>query len=150
MSLLEQMYKDILVSHQQRPRNRGRLEVRTHTAHGHNPSCGDQLDIDLRIEGETILELRFIGQGCAISQASASLMTTALIGKSVAEARAIAADFSAMLRSGQNNDTLGELNALVGVSKLYTRVKCAMLAWQTLEIALNSSEVSPTADQSLA
>jgi nitrogen fixation protein NifU and related proteins len=136
MTLLEQMHKEILLSHQQRPRNRGRLEDKTHTAHGHNPSCGDELDVDVRLEGQTILEVRFVGTGCTISQASASLMTAMLTGKTVPEARAIAAQFSAMLRTGQTDDTLGELNALVGVSKLHTRVKCAMLAWQTLEVAL--------------
>jgi nitrogen fixation protein NifU and related proteins len=137
MTLTEQMHKEILMSHQQRPRHRGRLEDKTHTAHGHNPSCGDALDIDLRLEGETILEVRFVGQGCTISQASASLMSAALTGKTIAEARAIAASFGTMLRTGQMDETLGELNALVGVSKLHTRVKCAMLAWQTLEVALS-------------
>lgn len=148
MSLIEQIYKEILLEHQQRPRNHGRLKVHTHSAHGNNPSCGDALDIDLRIEGDLIVELRFLGQGCTISQASASLMTTILTGKTLSEARAIAADFSAMLQTGQTNDSLGDLNALVGVSKLHTRVKCAMLAWQTLEVAL--LEVSPTLNQSLA
>jgi nitrogen fixation protein NifU and related proteins len=139
MTLLEQMHKEILLSHQQRPRNRGRLESKTHTAHGHNPSCGDELDLDLRLEGETILEVRFLGQGCTISQASASLMTAMLTDKTLSEARDIAARFTAMLRTGQMDDALGELNALVGVSKLHTRVKCAMLAWQTLEVALANS-----------
>jgi nitrogen fixation protein NifU and related proteins len=137
MTLLEQMHKDILMSHQQRPRHRGRLEDKTHTAHGHNPSCGDQLEVDLRLEGDTILEVRFVGQGCTISQASASLMTAALTGKTIAEARDIAASFGTMLRTGQMIETLGDLNALVGVSKLHTRIKCAMLAWQTLEVALS-------------
>jgi nitrogen fixation protein NifU and related proteins len=136
MTLLEQMHKEILLSHQQRPRNRGRLEDKTHSAHGQNPSCGDELDIDLRLEGQTILEVRFVGTGCTISQASASLMTAMLTGKTVLEARDVAAQFSAMLRTGQTCDALGDLNALVGVSKLHTRVKCAMLAWQTLEVAL--------------
>jgi nitrogen fixation protein NifU and related proteins len=140
MTLLEQMHKDILVSHQQRPRHRGRLEDKTHSAHGHNPSCGDELDIDLRLEGDNILEVRFVGQGCTISQASASLMSAALSGKTTAEARDIAASFGLMLRTGQMVESLGDLNALVGVSKLHTRVKCAMLAWQTLEVALGQPE----------
>jgi nitrogen fixation protein NifU and related proteins len=148
MTLLEQMHKEILMSHQQRPRHRGRLEDRTHTAHGHNPSCGDALDVDVQLEGDRILEVRFLGQGCTISQASASLMSVALTNKSISEARDIAASFGVMLRTGQMLEALGDLNALVGVSKLHTRVKCAMLAWQTLEVALGQREASSAATQS--
>ncbi|MEY4529518.1 MAG: hypothetical protein RLZZ156_239 [Deinococcota bacterium] len=136
MSLLEQMYKEILLEHQKRPRNTGRLENKTHAEKGHNPSCGDELDLELRIENNIITEVRFFGRGCTISQASASLMTVAIEGKSITQAQEIASAFGLMLRTGQPDSSLGDLNALVGVAKLHTRVKCATLAWQTLELAL--------------
>ncbi len=136
--LLEQMYKEILLEHQKRPRNYGSLEQRTHTAKGHNPSCGDELTLDLQLEHDQIISLRFAGRGCTISQASASLLTVAITGKTIAEAQAIATAFGIMIRTGQTDSSLGDLNALVGVAKLHTRVKCATLAWQTLELALST------------
>jgi nitrogen fixation protein NifU and related proteins len=135
MSLLEQMYKEILLEHQKRPRNTGQLENKTHGEKGHNPSCGDELTLELRLENNIIAEVRFVGRGCTISQASASLMTVAIAGKTISQALEIANAFGAMLRTGQTNLSLGDLNALVGVAKLHTRVKCATLAWQTLELA---------------
>lgn len=130
------IYKEILLEHQKRPRNYGRLTQKTTSQTGHNPSCGDSLELELLLEADRIVELRFVGKGCTISQASASLMTVALHGKTIPEARELATAFSAMLRTGQTDSSLGDLNALVGVSKLHTRVKCALLAWQTLELAL--------------
>ncbi len=140
MSLLEQMYKEILLEHQKRPRNLGRLEHKTHAEKGHNPACGDKLELQLRLENNTIAEVRFLGQGCTISQASASLMTVAITGKTVTQALEIANAFGIMLRTGQPDSSLGDLNALVGVAKLHTRVKCATLAWQTLEVALGNQQ----------
>jgi nitrogen fixation protein NifU and related proteins len=136
MSFVEQMYKEILLEHQKRPRNTGRLEHKTHAEKGHNPSCGDELELELRIENDLIAEVRFLGRGCTISQASASLMTVAITGKTTFQALEIASAFGMMLRTGQADSSLGDLNALVGVAKLHTRVKCATLAWQTLELAL--------------
>jgi nitrogen fixation protein NifU and related proteins len=141
VSLLEQMYKEILLEHQKRPRNTGRLEHKTHAQTGHNPSCGDELALDLRLENQIIAEVRFTGRGCTISQASASLMTVAIAGKTITEALEIANAFGIMLRTGQPNSSLGDLNALVGVAKLHTRVKCATLAWQTLELALGMAKI---------
>lgn len=135
-ALLEQMYKEILLEHQKRPRNYGHLEHKTHTNQGHNPSCGDQISLELQIQDNCIVAVRFSGRGCTISQASASLMTVAIEGKTIAEASSIAQAFGAMLHTGQADSSLGDLNALVGVAKLHTRVKCATLGWQTLELAL--------------
>ncbi len=135
-ALLEQMYKEILLDHQRNPRNHGKLEPATRTEFGHNPSCGDQLEINLLLEQDCITAIRFTGRGCTISQASASLMTNAIQGKSKSEALGIAQAFTQMLRTGESNSSLGDLNALIGVAKLHARVKCALLAWQTLELAL--------------
>ena len=136
MSLLEPLYRDLLLEHYKRPRNRGRLEPHSHRAEGLNPSCGDELELFLRVEGGLIAGLSFLGEGCAISQATASLMTEALTGKSVPEALELAEKFRAMLRGDAPDPALGELKTLQGVSKLHARVKCAALAWTTLEQAL--------------
>ncbi len=138
--LLEQMYKEILLEHQQRPRNYGTLEPKSHAATGHNPSCGDELQLDLQLEQGRIRQARFTGRGCTISQASASLMTVAIMGRTTEEALAIAAAFGLMIQTGQTDSSLGDLNALVGVAKLHTRVKCATLAWQTLTLALSEAK----------
>jgi nitrogen fixation NifU-like protein len=139
MSFLEDMYKAIILEHYKNPRNRGRLEHATVTQPGHNPSCGDTLELQLLVEGETIKDVKFDGHGCAISQASASLMTQAIKGKSLHEGLALSEKFQAMIRGEEpDTDALGDLTALQGISKLHARVKCATLAWQTLEVAAES------------
>ena len=135
MSFLEEMYKAIILEHYKSPRNRGRLEAPTITQAGHNPSCGDELELQLLVEEGAIRDVRFDGHGCAISQASASLMTQALKGKPLPEALELAAKFQAMIRGAEPDPALGDLAALQGISKLHARVKCATLAWSTLEVA---------------
>jgi nitrogen fixation protein NifU and related proteins len=135
MSFLEDMYKAIILEHYKTPRNKGHLEHPTVTQSGHNPTCGDQLELELMVEDGLIKDVRFDGRGCAISQASASLMTQAIKGKPVTEALEIGSKFQAMIRGEEPDASLGDLTALQGVSKLHARVKCATLAWQTLEVA---------------
>ncbi len=140
MSELDDLYQDIILNHNKRPRNYGKLATATHQAEGHNPLCGDEVTVYVHLDGDTITDVSFDGQGCAISKASASLMTTRLKGRTLAEVRNLAQEVRAML-AGQDEDEpdlekLGDLAALAGVRKYAVRVKCATLAWHTLEAAL--------------
>lgn len=137
MALLEQLYKELILEHYKNPRNKGTLPPPRLHAEGLNPSCGDELELFLRVEDGVISDVKFIGEGCAISQASASLMTQAIKGKPVGEALALSADFKAMIRGAPPAASLGELAMLQGIAKLHARVKCATLAWVTLEQALS-------------
>ena len=138
MSLLAELYKGVVLEHNARPRNYGVLEPHDLGIEGANPSCGDELTLYLRFDGDRIDAAGFTGQGCAISRASASLMTEALAGLDRDAARDLAADFKAMIHGGDATPSLGDLVALQGVSRLHARVKCATLAWVTLEEALAS------------
>lgn len=139
-SAMQALYKEVVLEHYRRPRNFGDLSGATHAEGGHNPSCGDQLQLMLRLDGDRIEDARFTAQGCAISVASASLMTGALKGKTVEEAQALILAFTEMVRSGDAAPELGDLAALRGVHTLHTRVKCAMLAWQTLQVLLDGAQ----------
>ena len=140
MSDLRDLYQEVILDHTKRPRNFGTLEHATHRAQGHNPLCGDQLALFVRIEDGRLCDLRFAGKGCAISTASASLLTEALKGKRTDEAHDLFARFHEVVTtpSGEPVDVsrLGKLAALVGVREFPMRVKCASLAWHTLEAAL--------------
>ncbi len=142
----EEIYREIVLEHSRKPRNKGVLEGATLKQKGVNASCGDEIELQLLLENGVIRQARFTGVGCAISQASASLMTLALEGHKVSEALALAHDFSAMIHGEAPKETLGDLAAFQGVSKLHARVKCATLPWQTLEVALKRSgeEVAAT------
>jgi nitrogen fixation NifU-like protein len=139
MSLMEQIYKQVIVERSRHPRHRGVADPHTHCQEGVNPSCGDELTLTLRVEDGRIADARFEGQGCAISQASADLMAEALLGLREEEARRLAAAFKAMLRGEPVEEDLGELRALEGVRRLHARVKCATLPWVTLERALDGA-----------
>jgi nitrogen fixation NifU-like protein len=136
MSFLDSLYKDVILEHYKRPHNRGALDQPSHVQEGENPSCGDELTLYLRVADGIIREIGFEGEGCAISQASASLMTDALKGRSVEAALELSEAFRAMIRGQPPAPELGELSALQGVARLHARVKCATLAWTTLERAL--------------
>ena len=138
-SAMQALYKQVVMEHYRRPRNFGNLPDATHAEGGHNPSCGDQLQLMLRLDGDRIEDARFTAQGCAISVASASLMTGVLKGKTVQEASALILAFTAMVRSGEAAPELGDLAALRGVHALHTRVKCATLPWQTLQVLLEQA-----------
>lgn len=139
MSEVEDLYRDIIVDHSQSPRNQGSLEAPSHQHQGYNPLCGDEVEVQLRIEDGKIVEVRFQGSGCSISQASASMLTQQVAGLSVAEALALSQEFRLWMQSRQCPDCpehFGDLEALSGVRSYPARVKCATLAWSTLEQAL--------------
>ncbi len=133
---LEELFQELILDHYRRPRNKGTLEPHTHRVGLTNPSCGDELELDLLLDGDTIADVRFSGRGCSISQASASMMTQLVKGKSVDEARRLAARFNEMMHGSAEaarDKALGEARSLVGVAKFPVRVKCALLGWNALE-----------------
>lgn len=137
---LKDLYRDVIVDHNRNPRNFGKLEPADAHADGHNPLCGDRLTIYVNLDGERIREARFQGSGCAISVASASLLTEAVKGKSRQEVHSLFEDVHALLtRQDATADParLGKLAALSGVREFPARVKCASLCWHTLNAALD-------------
>ncbi|MDZ4788309.1 MAG: SUF system NifU family Fe-S cluster assembly protein [Blastochloris sp.] len=145
---LEELYQSVILDHSRRPRNRGVLPQPCQKASGDNPACGDEVTIYLRLDLENKIEaIQFEGQGCAISQASASLMTVKLKGKTIPEAHEILTLFQNHLTAKTEEelpDTFGNLKALAGVRKFPQRVKCATLAWNALKQILQEQEVSPS------
>ncbi len=136
MSLLEQVYREVIVEHSRRPKRHGVCDPLTHRQEGLNPSCGDELELTLNVVNGVIADARFTGQGCAISQASADLMAEALIGLTTAEALNLSSAFKAFIRGEEPDVDLGDLRALEGVRQLHARVKCATLPFTTLDGAL--------------
>jgi nitrogen fixation protein NifU and related proteins len=143
---LTELYREVILDHNRHPRNFGRLDPHDAEAKGHNPLCGDQLTVTLRREGDRIDDLRFEGNGCAISMASASMMTEAVKGKDRAFAAQLADRIHALLtQDGAGSEGLGKLAALSGVREFPARVKCASLCWHTLNAALAQSDsAAPT------
>ena len=141
MSDLRDLYQEVIIDHNRRPRNAGRLAQANHRAEGFNPLCGDRLTLYLRVAGGVIEAASFEGAGCAISTASASLMTEALKGKTPEQAEALIAGFHALVTGqggqGEAPAPLGKLEVLAGVREFPARVKCATLAWHTLRAALH-------------
>lgn len=147
MSELTDLYQEILLEHYRHPRNQGPLPGADREIDGHNPLCGDRIRLRLRLDGDRLAEVRFEGSGCAISTASASMMTEAVRGRSVAEALELAEQFREVMTKPGNDplpETWGELAALEGVRAFPMRVKCATLAWHALRSALaeNAGRVS--------
>lgn len=136
---LEELYQEVILDHSRRPRNFGVLEKPDVLVHGDNPACGDEIHLGVRFGADGALEeIKFNGQGCAISQASASMMTMKLKGKSRAEAAEMAHTFKNLVtaEATEHSGMLGDLQLLQGVRKFPQRVKCAMLAWRAVEQAL--------------
>jgi nitrogen fixation NifU-like protein len=135
---IRDLYRDVILDHNRSPRNFGRLEPSDAAAVGHNPLCGDSLSLTVRLEGDRLKEMRFNGQGCAISVASASLMSEAVTGRTLAEVEALYREVHALLTEPTHEPAvpLGKLMALAGVHEFPARVKCASLAWHTLHAAL--------------
>ncbi|MEO8484638.1 MAG: Fe-S cluster assembly sulfur transfer protein SufU [Acidobacteriota bacterium] len=149
MSDLTDLYQEVILDHNRRPRNFGKLEGADHAAHGHNPLCGDKLTVYLGVEGDTIRDVRFEGSGCAISKASASLMTEAVKGHSITEALELFDRMHALLTTpidqAVDADSFGKLAVLSGVREFPMRVKCASLSWHTLKAAIaNPAAVAKT------
>ena len=134
---LDDLYQEIILDHGQRPRNFGELDDRTHEAEGFNPLCGDQVRVHVLLSGDRIEDIRFSGRGCAISTASASMMTQILKGKTVEEAFELFDRFRLAVTSDSDGEAdLGELGCLTGVKRFPTRVKCATLAWHAMKTAI--------------
>ena len=137
---LRELYQEVIFDHNRNPRNYRPLPVASHHADGHNPLCGDQLTVYLQVEDGIVRDASFVGHGCAISTASASLMTEAVKGKPIAEVDALFQDVHALLTGIQSGDApprdFGKLQVLAGVKDFPARVKCATLAWHTLHNAL--------------
>jgi nitrogen fixation NifU-like protein len=135
---LKELYRDVILDHNKRPRNFGRLDPADAHADGHNPLCGDRLSVFVKMNGDQIEDLRFEGKGCAISTASASLMTEAVKGKDRAAVGQLFEKIHTLLTQQNVEPTpdLGKLAALSGVREFPSRVKCASLCWHTLNAAL--------------
>ncbi len=144
MDDLEELYQDMVIDHSRRPRNFRRLEDANRTAEGFNPLCGDQITLYLKVEDDVIEDIGFEGVGCAISKASASLMTEGLKGKTPQAAQQLFEAFHRMITHApldpQAEDLLGDLVILAGVSRYPARIKCATLPWHTLNAALAGAE----------
>lgn len=138
---LGSLYQELILDHYKRPRNRGELEGANAEAHLNNPTCGDQIRLQLLVEEGRIADAKFLGDGCSISQSSASMMTQLLKGKTVEEAQALAERFTRMMHGDADaarDKSLGDLRALAGVSRFPVRVKCALLGWNALTEALKT------------
>jgi nitrogen fixation NifU-like protein len=145
MSELTDLYQEVILDHNRRPRNFRAIDGASRQQEGYNPLCGDRLTLYVALEGDRIADVAFQGSGCAISKASASLMTEALKGKTVAEARELFEKFHDMVTSSPDTAAadLGKLSVLSGVREYPTRVKCASLAWHTLKAAVSGETDAP-------
>jgi nitrogen fixation NifU-like protein len=150
---LEDLYREVILDHYRSPRNRGHLDSPDATAQGVNPLCGDEITIELRIDSDTVTDVAIDGQGCSISQASASMMTDAIKGKTRQEIEALTQTFRDMMSLDGEADVgldpdrpgavLGDLEALQGVRKYPVRIKCASLGWNVLLEALDEPPPAP-------
>ena len=144
MSSLRELYQETILDHNKSPRNFRRMENATREVEGYNPLCGDHYTIYVKLENDLITDLAFDGGGCAISKASASVMTSMLKGRTTAQAEAMFQDFHKLVKGeldpARNGERLGKLAAFAGVSEFPARVKCASLAWHTLHAALESMD----------
>ena len=145
MTDLRDLYQEVILDHNKRPRNFGSLEHPSHCADGHNPLCGDRLHVALEVDGEIVKDVRFEGTGCAISTASASLMTEAVKGRTREEAERLFEGFHELLTGdpaevAEQTADLGKLAVFAGVREFPVRVKCATLSWHTLKAALADEE----------
>ncbi|MDR3708101.1 MAG: SUF system NifU family Fe-S cluster assembly protein [Capsulimonadaceae bacterium] len=150
MSELRELYQEVILDHNKKPRNFRVLETANHHADGHNPLCGDNVTVYLDVEDGVITDISFQGSGCAISKASASVMTTVLKGKSVAEAEDLFNQFHELVTADGSEeldaDHLGKLAVFSGVREFPARVKCASLAWHTVHAALAATEKPVTTE----
>jgi len=139
---LEDLYREIILDHYKSPRNRGTLEPPAVRAEGHNPLCGDEIEVFIAVENDIVSDIKISGQGCSISQSSASMMSAAIKGKPITDVRALISRFKHMMSIEEDGEPdtsapLGDLEALQGVVKFPVRIKCAVLSWNTLAEALD-------------
>jgi nitrogen fixation protein NifU and related proteins len=148
MSELSELYQQVILDHNKKPRNFRKLENANHTAEGFNPLCGDHLNIYLLLEEGSVADVAFEGTGCAISKAAASMMTQAVKGKSKEEAEGLFNEFHQMVKGELDTENtpnaLGNLKIFAGVREFPVRVKCATLPWHTMFAALNNKEIVST------
>ncbi len=148
MSELSELYQQVILEHNKNPRNFREMQEANRVAEGNNPLCGDQLKIYIRLEDDTIQDISFVGSGCAISKASASMMTQAVKGKSRREAEKLFDEFHRMVTGRLDVETeengLGKLKVFASVLEFPARVKCASLSWHTLRAALNDEKTAST------
>ncbi|HEU4797086.1 MAG TPA: SUF system NifU family Fe-S cluster assembly protein [Pyrinomonadaceae bacterium] len=144
MSELSELYQQVILDHNKKPRNFRKLEQANHTAEGYNPLCGDHLTIYVDLKDNSVKEIAFEGSGCAISKAAASMMTQAVKGKSKEQAEELFNEFHSMVTGELDEETydnsLGNLRIFAGVREFPVRVKCATLPWHTLHAALNNEQ----------
>ena len=149
MSELTDLYQEVILDHNRRPHNFRVIDAASARQEGYNPLCGDRLTLYLDLDGDTIRDVTFLGSGCAISKASASLMTDAVKGKTITEARALFDQFHDMITSDPGTPTadLGKLSVFSGVRDYPTRVKCASLAWHTMKAAVAHQGDAPVSTE---
>jgi nitrogen fixation protein NifU and related proteins len=137
---LDQLYRQVIMDHYKNPRNRGVLSEDTVTINMNNPTCGDRIQLSLKVEDGKVVDAKFEGEGCSISLSSASMMTQAIKGQSIEQALNLSHTFSDMMQGKDYDDSLdlGDIEALQGVSKFPARIKCATLAWKAMEKGLQS------------
>jgi nitrogen fixation NifU-like protein len=144
MSELSELYQQVILDHNKKPRNFRKLETANHTAEGYNPLCGDQLTVYLTLDDDVVKEVAFEGSGCAISKAAASMMTQAVKGKSKEQAENLFKEFHSMVTGELDEEThensLGNLRIFAGVREFPVRVKCATLPWHTMHAALHQQD----------
>jgi nitrogen fixation NifU-like protein len=146
--MVNDLYQDVILDHSKRPRNSHPMEDANRKAEGYNPLCGDKLKLFLRVENDVVVDASFVGSGCAISTASASLMTESLKGKSREEASRLIDEFHELLTTDTPaSQELGKLVVFCGVRDYPARVKCATLAWHTLKSALNNETAGPASTE---
>ena len=144
--MIDDLYRETVLEHHRRPRHRGALDEPTIRHRGVNPYCGDEVTVDLRIEGDRLADVALGGRGCAISQASASMLAELVAGAPLAEAEEAIASFRAAIQSGDADpDVLGDAATLVNVRRFPARAKCALLAWHTLQEAIETYRRGPAA-----
>jgi nitrogen fixation protein NifU and related proteins len=148
MSELSELYQQVILDHNKKPRNFRRLETANRSAEGFNPLCGDQLTVYLNLEEDAVKEVSFVGSGCAISKAAASMMTQAVKGKNKEQAEKLFNEFHRMVTGELDEEAtpnaLGNLKIFAGVRDYPVRVKCATLAWHTMHAALNNQDLVST------
>ncbi|MCH9671120.1 MAG: SUF system NifU family Fe-S cluster assembly protein [Gammaproteobacteria bacterium] len=148
MNELRELYEEVILDHNRNPRNYPKKPDHcNHTAHGFNPLCGDQVQVHLYVDNGKVVDVGFEGDGCAISTASASMMTEAIKGRDIAEVQELFGTIHTLLTDSSSEvdeDALGKLAVMIGVREFPMRVKCATLAWHTMQAALNGEEKAST------